>query len=79
MGSATVYLGQFTWEHANAIAGGLEEAGIGWWYKQSGGLVRFFLAGDWGVRLFVDKDRLEEAKHIAGPIVNGGSPGTERT
>jgi hypothetical protein len=27
----TVHLGQFTRDHANAIAGRLEEAGIVWW------------------------------------------------
>jgi hypothetical protein len=73
MGAATVYLGQFTWEHANAIAGRLEEAGIGWWYKQSGQIVRFFFAGDWGVRLFVEKERLEQARAIAAGVVKQAS------
>jgi len=30
-GAITVHLGQFTRDHANAIAGRLEEAGIVWW------------------------------------------------
>ena len=30
-GVITVHLGQFTRDHANAIAGRLEEAGIVWW------------------------------------------------
>ena len=35
---STVHLGQYTREHANAIAGELEEAGIVWWYKEPGWL-----------------------------------------
>jgi hypothetical protein len=30
-GVITVHLGQFTPDHANTIAGRLEEAGIVWW------------------------------------------------
>lgn len=65
----TVYLGQFTWEHAEAIAERLEEAGIEWWHKQSGSIMRVLSAADWGVRLFVDKRRLEDARAIARAIV----------
>ena len=63
---STVYLGQFTWEHANAIAGELERAGIVWWYKQPG-----YLSSIWehGVRLFVDRDRREEANAIAARVL----------
>jgi hypothetical protein len=62
----TVHLGQFTWEDANEIAGELERAGITWWYKQPG-----WLSSLWepGVRLFVDRDRLEEAREIARKVV----------
>ena len=58
----TVHLGQFTWETANAIAGELESAGIVWWYKQPG-----WLSSLWepGIRLFVDRERLAEAREIA--------------
>ena len=67
---STVHLGQFTWEHANEIAGELERAGIVWWYKQPG-----FLSSVWehGVRLFVDRERLEEARTIAARVL--GEPG----
>lgn len=58
----TVHLGQFTRETANAIAGRLEEAGIVWWYKEPGYLSQVW---EFGVRLFVDRDRLEEARQIA--------------
>jgi len=58
----TVHLGQFTREHANAIAGELEEAGILWWYKEPGLLSQIW---EYGVRLFVDRARLDEAKDIA--------------
>ena len=64
MGERTVYLGQYTWEHANKIAGDLEEAGITWWVKNPGTLSYVFFR-EWGPRLFVDRNRLEEAKAIA--------------
>jgi hypothetical protein len=64
----TVHLGGYTHEHAEAIAAELEEAGIVWWYKAPG-----FLSQIWesSVRLFVDSDRLEEAKAIADEILAG--------
>lgn len=57
----TVYLGQFTRETANRIAGELEEAGIVWWYKEPGLISQLW---EYGVRLFVDRKRLVEAKSI---------------
>jgi hypothetical protein len=66
---STVYLGQFTHEHAEAIAKELEEAGIAWWHKQSGRIASFLFAGDWGVRLFVDEARIDEARAIVTKVV----------
>ncbi len=59
---STVHLGQFSRETANAIAGELEKAGIVWWYKEPGYISQVW---EFGVRLFVDRDRLAEAKDIA--------------
>ncbi len=66
-GISTVHLGQFTHEHANEIAGALEEAGIVWWYKQPG-----YFSSIWekGTRLFVDDKRLDEARAIAQRVLN---------
>jgi hypothetical protein len=61
----SAYLGQFTDETANEIAGQLEEAGIHWSYKQAGWLTQMLFVGEWGTRLFVDSERLEEARDIA--------------
>jgi hypothetical protein len=63
---STVQLGQFTDEHAEAIAGKLEGAGIVWWYKQPG-----YFSGIWekGVRLFVDRERLAESQEIARQVL----------
>jgi hypothetical protein len=68
---STVHLGQFSREVANDIAGHLEQAGIVWWYKAPG-----FFSQIWemGVRLFVDKDRLEEAQEIARKVASGELP-----
>jgi hypothetical protein len=62
----TSYLGHYTRETANVIAGELERADIVWWYKEPG-----FLSQVWelGVRLFVDRERLDEARRIAERIV----------
>jgi hypothetical protein len=62
----TVHLGQYTPEHANAIAAELEANGIVWWYKAPG-----FLSQIWehGVRLFVDRSRLDEARAIADRVL----------
>lgn len=67
----TVYLGRFTHEHANLIAGELEAAGIAWWVKNPGTL-SYVLLNEWGPRLFVDRDRLEEARAIAARIAPDG-------
>lgn len=67
----TVYLGQFTHEHANRIAERLEAAGIVWWHKQAGAIMRFLSAADWGVRLFVEESRLQEAREISREIAPG--------
>jgi hypothetical protein len=58
----TEHLGQFTRRDAEKIAEGLEEAGIVWWWKEPG-----FLSSLWevGVRLFVDRTRIDEARAIA--------------
>lgn len=63
---STVHLGQFSRETANEIAGELEARGIVWWYKEPG-----FLSQVWehGVRLFVERARLGEAKSLADRIV----------
>ncbi|HET7929567.1 MAG TPA: hypothetical protein VFM40_08460 [Actinomycetota bacterium] len=67
----TVHLGAFTRDHAEAIAGELEKAGIVWWYKAPG-----FFSQIWerSVRLFVDRDRLEEAQTIADRVLASGRP-----
>lgn len=60
-GVSTVHLGQFSRELANEIAGELEVAGIVWWYKAPGVFSQIW---EHGVRLFVDRKRLDEARAI---------------
>ena len=60
----TTYIGQFTHEHAEAIAKKLEDAGIAWSFKQAGRFTRVFFQGDWGVRLFADGARMEEVRAL---------------
>lgn len=61
----TAYLGQFSHERSNAIAEGLEDAGIAWTYKQFGRWTKAFFLGEWGVRLYVDATKVDEARAIA--------------
>ena len=63
---STAHLGQYSRESANLIAAELEERGIVWWYKEPGWLSQVW---EQGVRLFVDKRRLAEAKEIAKRVV----------
>lgn len=67
----TVELGQFTDENAELIAGRLEDARIVWYAKSSGRFGRLLFAADWGVRLFVDQDRLDEARRLAAEVTDG--------
>ncbi|MFP5310778.1 MAG: hypothetical protein ACLGIR_14500 [Actinomycetes bacterium] len=70
--TSTSYLGQFTDENAETIAGRLEDAGITWFHKSSGSFMRTIFAADWGVRLFVDSDRLDDALAIARDVAPAG-------
>jgi hypothetical protein len=67
----TVYLGQFTEAHANTIAEQLESDGVVWWAKEPG-----FLSGLWehGIRLFVDRAKLDHAKALADRITTSDRP-----
>jgi hypothetical protein len=64
----TTYLGQFDRVTANAVAERLEEAGIVWWYKEPGIIS---VVWEFGVRLFVDRERLEEAQAIVDDVGTG--------
>lgn len=66
----TVELGQFTDEHADAIAERLEAAGIVWWFKQAGRWSRVFFIGEWGTRLYVDATRLDDARRLAHEVLD---------
>jgi hypothetical protein len=70
----TVHLGQYTRETANEIAGELEAREIVWWHKEPGWLS---VVWEQGVRLFVDRKRLAEAKEIAERIVAERNPTSE--
>ncbi len=69
---ATVQLGQFTDENADAIAAALGQAGIPFFAKRFGRVVRILFAADWGTRLFVERVDLERAARIATEIAPAG-------
>ncbi len=73
----TVQLGQFEHDHAERICHELERAGIAWTSKEFGRLVRLLSAADWGVRLYVDVRRLDDAKAIVRALVEQGWPPVE--
>ena len=68
----TVHLGQFTREHANDIAAELERAQIVWWFKEPGTISSVW---EHGVRLYVDRERLDEAKAIVAHVLGETSGG----
>lgn len=70
----SVYLGQYTDEVANVIAAELEEAEIGWSYKQAGYFTKIFFAGEWGTRVFVESSRMHDARRIAERVVQRMNP-----
>lgn len=74
-GPRTVQLAQLTERHAELVVAALERAGIVWWHKTAGGLTRWLSAGDWGVRVFVEHDRLEEARQVAAEALAGEREG----
>jgi hypothetical protein len=65
----TVYLGLFTAEHAAGIAEQLESDGVVWWSKEPGYLSRIW---EHGVRLFVDRTKVEHAREVARQVT--GAP-----
>jgi hypothetical protein len=67
-GRRSTYLGQYTDEVADTIAGELEKADISWSYKQAGTVTQALFAGEWGTRLFVDAERIADAREIAAKI-----------
>ena len=68
----TVQLGQFTDEHADAVAAALDAAGIPFFAKRFGKVVRLIFAADWGTRLFVERSELTRAVEIARRIAPDG-------
>ena len=50
-----------------------EKANIAWWYKQPGFFSQIWEFG--GIRLFVDRTRLEEARAISDRIAPDGTAG----
>lgn len=64
----TAYLGQYTDETANDIVERLVEAQIAWTYKQASAITRALFIGEWGTRLFVDAERIDDAREIARQV-----------
>jgi hypothetical protein len=62
----TVHLGEFSAQHADLIAEQLEARGIVWWSKEPGGLSRIWQLG---VELFVDRERIDEARELANAVL----------
>jgi len=63
----TVHLGEFSPANAEQIMRVLDRAGIACWTKEPGFLTRIWQLG---VEVFVDRERLEEARAIADGIIS---------
>ena len=66
----TVHLGEFSAQHADLIAEQLEAHGIVWWSKEPGTLSRIWQLG---VELFVDRERIDEARELANAVLRDTS------
>ena len=66
----TVHLGEFLTPHADLIAEQLDARGIVWWSKEPGTLSRIWQLG---VELFVDRERLAEARDLAAAVLRDAS------
>ena len=66
-GVKTVHLCACTPEHASEIGARLEDAGIVWWAKAPSTGFLTFLERDYN--LFVDRERLDDARAIARAII----------
>ena len=62
----TVHLGEFLTPHAELIVEQLDTHGIVWWSKEPGPLSQIWQLG---VELFVDRDRLDEARQLADAVI----------
>jgi hypothetical protein len=63
----TAHLGGFTPAHVEQIAAALDDAKIAWWTKEPGFLSRLWQLG---IEVFVDRDRLDDARAIVDGIVS---------
>ncbi len=70
-GVKTVHLCACTPEHADEIGALLEEAGIVWWVKAPSSGFLTFLERD--ANVFVDRERLDEARAIARAVLEPGA------
>lgn len=57
-------------QHADLIAEQLEAHGIVWWSKEPGPLSRIWQLG---VELFVDRERIDEARELANAVLGNTS------
>jgi len=66
----TVHLGEFSWQNAELIAEQLEAHGIVWWSKEPGTLSRVWQLG---VELFVDREKIDDARELAATVLRDAS------
>lgn len=65
-----VLLGQYLEHNADAVAKALETAGIGFCVTRAGQLTQTLFMGEWGVRIFVDRDSHDTAKTLAAGVID---------
>jgi len=63
----TVHLGEFSPENTERIMRALDAAGIACWTKEPGFLTKLWQLG---VEVFVDRERIDEARAIAQEIIS---------
>lgn len=62
-------LGQYLDPNAAVVAEALETAGIPFYITRAGALTQSLFMGEWGVRIFVERDTQAAAKTLADSVV----------
>lgn len=68
-GQRFVLLGQYLDPNAAVVAEALETAGIPFYITRAGALTQSLFMGEWGVRIFVERDTQAAAKTLADSVV----------
>lgn len=65
-----VLLGQYLDPNAQTVAQALETADIPYYITRAGALTQSLFMGEWGVRIFVEREMYAAAKSVADSVID---------